>query len=220
MGGPDHPSGPLDLCSRLMLLRGGMGGPGQQGHVACFQEGNVHLLRPTAHPASSGVPGFALGHPLSFAHRAGTPGFLWPPEWGQLGGISQSLLEQWLPPACLLRLGRAEGGGREGGRGERRKGKKVGRPTAELCLHPSLRGGPCGVGRARSKERPSSLCAPPFSSPPPPRGPINRPSPGCGSALGGRQTPGSGLKPSPLPAWPASSRRRSFGGQWWPSSWP
>ena len=203
---------------RLTSLSSGMGMPGQQGHGARLVAGNVHLLIPAAHPALSiRRPGFALRHPLSFAHRAGTPGFLWPPEWGQLGGISQSLLEQWLPPACILGLGRAEGGGREGGRGERRKGKKVGSPTAELCLHPSLRGGLCGVGRARSKERPSSLCAPPFSSP---RGPINRPSPGCGSVLRGRRAPGSGLKPSPLPAWPASSRRSSFGGRWWPSSWP
>lgn len=33
------------------------------------------------------------------------------------------------------------------------------------------------MGRARSKERPSSLCAPPLL---PPRGPINRPGQGCG----------------------------------------
>lgn len=157
------------MDSRLTPLWGGMGMPGQQGHGACPQGGQrpPRQVQP-AHLAPSRVPGSALGHPLSFAHRVGTPGFLWPPEWGQLGGISQSLLEQWLSLACLLGLGRAEGGGREGGRGERRKGKKVGRPTAELCLHPSLRGGPCGVGRARSKERPSSLCAPPPLLPPGP----------------------------------------------------
>lgn len=91
---------------------------------------------PPTHPAPSRAPASAHGHPLSFAHRAGTPEFLWPPEWGQLGGISQSLLELWLPPACLLELGRAEGGGREGGRGERREGKKLaGQQQSCVCIH-------------------------------------------------------------------------------------
>lgn len=57
--------------------------------------------------------------PLSFAGWAGTPGFLWPPEKGRLGRISQSLLEQRLPPASSGWAGRrAEAGGGRAGGGE------------------------------------------------------------------------------------------------------
>lgn len=90
-----------------------------------------------------------------------------------------------------------------GQEGERRK-EKVGRQTAEPCLHPSQRGGPCGVGRARSKERPSSLCAPP------PPSPINRPSPGCGSALGGSRAPGTSSSEVEPPASMASEFKKKI----------
>lgn len=161
---PLRTPGPVD--PRLASTSGGWGR--QAGRVMVsgvrLQGGQCPPTEPSPPPTPSEAPGSALGQPLSFAHRAGTPGSLGPPEWSQLGGISQSLLEQWLPPACLLRLGRAEGGGREGG-GQRRKGKKLaGRQQSCVCIH--RRGGPCGVGRARSKERPSSLCTPPPLLPP------------------------------------------------------
>lgn len=157
---------PGRMDSRLTPVWGGMGMPDQQSHGARLQGGQCPPSRSSLlnAPPPSGGPGSALGHPLSFAHRAGTPGFLQPPEWGPLGGISQSLLAEaasCLPP----RLGRAEGGGREAGRGERRKGKKLaGQQQSCVCIHRreearAVWGGP-GAGEAFLP-----LCSP--SSPPP-----------------------------------------------------
>lgn len=62
-------------------------------------------------------------------------------------------------------------------------------------------------GGVRSKERPSSLVLPPFSSP---RGPINRPSPGCGSVLRGGEHQAAVSSQAPCQHGQLSSSKKLF----------
>lgn len=177
-GGAGGPGCPVRMPGRQSGW-GGMGMPDQQSHAWCPPPGRaMSTLRgpslPNPPPPSprSGGPVSALGHPLSLAHRPGTPGFLQPPEWGPLGGISQSLLEQRQPPACLPgRAGRRAAGARQGGgRGGREESwqahsKAV---SASLAQRRPVR---CGAGQERGGLPPFVLPLPssfPLPSPPPP----------------------------------------------------